>query len=227
MDKSRIHGLSGTSLKLLALIIMTIDHIGMILFPSVRILRIIGRAAFPIFAYMIAEGCRYTRNKGKYTARLALFGLVCQVAYYLVADSIYMCIFVTFTMSAVVIFALDRCRSDKYSTPLFAAAVAASAIVTLLLPQLITGFGVDYGFAGVMLPVLIYIGRNRLEQLALCALGIAAVSLELGGIQWWSFTALLPLACYNGSRGKYPMKNLFYLYYPTHLAVLYGVSQVI
>ncbi len=227
MDKSRIHGLSGTSLKLLALIIMTIDHIGMILFPSVRILRIIGRAAFPIFAYMIAEGCRYTRNKGKYTARLALFGLVCQAAYYLVADSIYMCIFVTFTMSAVVIFALDRCRSDKYSTPLFAAAVAASAIVTLLLPQLITGFGVDYGFAGVMLPVLIYIGRNRLEQLALCALGIAAVSLELGGIQWWSFTALLPLACYNGSRGKYPMKNLFYLYYPIHLSVLYSISLLL
>jgi len=42
---------------------MTVDHLGFILFPSLIILRIIGRIAFPIFAYMIAEGCRYTKNE--------------------------------------------------------------------------------------------------------------------------------------------------------------------
>ena len=56
-------GLTGNQLKLIALVTMTIDHIGMQLFPRVRLLRIIGRLAFPIFAYMIAEGCRYTRNR--------------------------------------------------------------------------------------------------------------------------------------------------------------------
>lgn len=48
--------LSGNQLKIIAMITMLIDHIGVNLFPSVTILRVIGRLSFPIFAYMIAEG---------------------------------------------------------------------------------------------------------------------------------------------------------------------------
>ena len=64
-----IKGLTGNQLKLLALITMTIDHIGMILFPHIPLFRIIGRLSMPIFAYMIAEGCRHTRNRKKYLLR--------------------------------------------------------------------------------------------------------------------------------------------------------------
>ena len=58
-------GLSGTVIKLIALISMTIDHVGVILYPNVMLFRILGRIAMPIFAYMIAEGCVYTKNKAK------------------------------------------------------------------------------------------------------------------------------------------------------------------
>ena len=54
--------LSSSALKLLACGFMLIDHVGVRLFPDVLILRIIGRLAFPIFAFFIAEGCRYTRK---------------------------------------------------------------------------------------------------------------------------------------------------------------------
>ena len=54
--ESMKRGLTGNQLKLIALITMTIDHIGYILLPQYRILRIIGRLAFPIYAYMIAVG---------------------------------------------------------------------------------------------------------------------------------------------------------------------------
>lgn len=57
--------LSGNQLKIIAMITMLIDHIGVNLFPSVTIMRVIGRLSFPIFAYMIAEGCRYTRDRKK------------------------------------------------------------------------------------------------------------------------------------------------------------------
>ena len=57
--------LTGNALKILAALFMTIDHIGVMLFPRVLVLRIIGRLALPIFAFMIAEGCKYTRNKKK------------------------------------------------------------------------------------------------------------------------------------------------------------------
>ena len=59
-------GLSNNQLKILALLTMTVDHIGAYLFPRVMLLRIVGRIAYPIFAYMIGEGCRYTRNPKKY-----------------------------------------------------------------------------------------------------------------------------------------------------------------
>lgn len=46
--------LSGNALKLIAALTMLIDHIGVILLPNVAILRVIGRLAFPIYAFMIA-----------------------------------------------------------------------------------------------------------------------------------------------------------------------------
>ena len=62
--------LSSTVLKLIAAVTMFIDHAGLILFPQYRIFRIIGRLAFPIYAYCIAEGFRYTRNRKKYFLRV-------------------------------------------------------------------------------------------------------------------------------------------------------------
>ena len=77
-QSSSLPGLSGNQLKIIALIAMTIDHIGLQFLPHVTILRIIGRLAFPIFAYMIAEGCLHTRNRRRYgcqfRAKLTYYG---------------------------------------------------------------------------------------------------------------------------------------------------------
>ena len=75
MESTRFPGLTGNQLKLIALITMTIDHVGMMLLPQLRILRAIGRIAFPIFAYMIAEGCRHTRNRKMIEKINALVGV--------------------------------------------------------------------------------------------------------------------------------------------------------
>jgi len=58
--------LTKNQLKILAMVCMTIDHIGAAFFPQAVWLRVIGRLAFPLFSYCIAEGCRYTRNKARY-----------------------------------------------------------------------------------------------------------------------------------------------------------------
>lgn len=63
--------LSGNALRIIAALSMLIDHIGVILFPNVTILRIIGRIAFPIDAFMIAEGCANTKNKLWYLSSLS------------------------------------------------------------------------------------------------------------------------------------------------------------
>ena len=61
----KFKGLTNNQLKIIAMITMLIDHIGIVLFPQIKIFRIIGRFAFPIFAYMLAEGCTNTKNKKK------------------------------------------------------------------------------------------------------------------------------------------------------------------
>ncbi|EQB85895.1 hypothetical protein M918_16975 [Clostridium sp. BL8] len=43
-------------LKVLACVIMLIDHVGAIFFPKLWGLRVIGRLAFPIFSFFISRG---------------------------------------------------------------------------------------------------------------------------------------------------------------------------
>lgn len=73
--------LTGSHLKLIALATMLVDHIGAVLFPQIALLRIIGRVSFPLYAFLAAEGCRYSRDRGRYALRLGLFALVSEIPY--------------------------------------------------------------------------------------------------------------------------------------------------
>ncbi len=68
-------------LKLIAIVTMLIDHIGFFFYPKTMLFRAIGRIAFPIFAYHLAMGYRWTSNKTKYAGRLLLFALITQTPY--------------------------------------------------------------------------------------------------------------------------------------------------
>ena len=81
MEEQNKKGVTGSTLKLIAIITMTIDHVGAVIFPDYQILRIIGRIAFPIFAYCIAVGCIYTKNIGKYALRVLLMAILIQPLY--------------------------------------------------------------------------------------------------------------------------------------------------
>jgi len=230
MNKEKF-GLSGNALKLIAIVIMTIDHIGMQLFPNILMLRIIGRLAFPIFAYMIAEGCTYTKDRRKYLITIAVFAAVCQIVYLVAMQSLYMCILVTFSLSILLIYALDnaRKRNTAQAWMLCVLAFAAVFFIAYIVPEYfkVGDFRIDYDFSGILVPVLIYLGRNRKEKLVFAALALLLLSITHGWIQWYCLLALPLLALYNGRRGKLKMKYLFYFYYPLHLVALYFLSYVI
>lgn len=223
-------GLTGNQLKLIALVTMTIDHIGMMLFPRSALLRIIGRLAFPLFAYMIAEGCQYTRSRKRYLLSMAGLGLLCQIVYWFAMGSVYMCVLVTFSLSILLIYAIDFGRKRgglAWAVPLLAlgGAIFACEILPRLLPG--TDYGIDYGIWGVLLPVFAYLGTSRKDKFALTAAGMILLNRTLGGLQWFSMAALIPLYFYNGTRGKRKLKYLFYIYYPLHLVVLQGLSMIL
>ena len=222
--------LNQNQLKIIALISMTVDHVGMLLFPHVQLFRIIGRLAFPIFAYMIAEGCTYTRNRGKYLAQMVSLALVCQLVYFFAMGSLYMCVLVTFSLSMGLIYAIDLGRSRKglfWAVPI--GMLALVFILTTVLPRLLSGtdYGIDYDFWGVMLPVFAYLGTYKKDKFALFSAGMILLNRSFGGIQWYSIAALLPIYLYDGTRGKKKMKYLFYIYYPAHLVALHFLSQIL
>ncbi len=224
----RFQGVSGNQLKILAMALMTVDHIGMLLFPTALWMRMIGRAAFPIFAYMIAEGCRYTRSRPRYFWTLVIAAVPCQLAYAIAERSAYQCVLVTFACSVLWIHLWDRAVKNRRVADYLMLVSALVGVTLLYILGRIFGqtvhFDVDYGLVGIALPLIIFLGRTRWERLAMTALGLVLLSATYGGVQWWCLTALLPLGFYNGTRGVHRMKYVFYIYYPLHLAALYGIS---
>ena len=223
--------LTNNQLKILALIAMTADHVGLQLLPQYDILRVIGRLAFPIFAYMIAEGCTYTKNRKRYLGTLAAMAALFQIVYFVAMDSVYQGIFVTFTLSVCLIFTIDRAREKKTPSAILLAVLTGLTVLflTTILPELLshTDYAVDYGLWGTLLPVAVYLVPGRVWKLAATAMMLIPLAMEWGGNQWFSLVSLIPLALYSGKRGKYKMKNLFYIYYPAHLVVIWLLDMLL
>ena len=97
--------LSNNIIKIIAVITMVIDHVGVAFYPlflnetTYLAFRGIGRIAMPLFAFLIAEGCRYTKDKKKYFTLIFLLGLVCDIAYFVAMEELYLCILTTFSFS--------------------------------------------------------------------------------------------------------------------------------
>ena len=204
---------------------MTVDHIGVYLFPQATLLRIIGRLAFPLFAYMIAQGCRYTRSRTRYLLTIAALGILCQVVYWVTMGSLYQRVLITFIFSIALIYLLDyaRRRASVFWSLLTALALLLVWFLSEGLVQLLphTDYAIDYGFCGILLPVLIYIAKDQTQALLHTLIGLLILCLVNGGLQWFCLAAIPLLALYNGTRGKTKLKYLFYIYYPIHLVVLH------
>lgn len=228
MESTRFPGLTGNQLKLIALITMTIDHVGMMLLPRLRILRAIGRIAFPIFAYMIAEGCRHTRNRRKYLLSMVSLAAVCQIVYFFAMDSLYMSVLVTFSLSIGLIYLAEYANNGgRFGMAELFAAICGLFFLCYLAHDVLfpkTDFGIEYGLWGVLLPVFAYFGEKKQKTLPYFTGGLSLLNLTWGGIQWFSMAAIPFIALYNGKRGRRKMKYLFYIYYPAHLVVIYLLS---
>lgn len=223
--------LTNNTLKIIAMVSMLIDHVGMEIFPEYKIFRIIGRLAFPIFAYMIAEGCFYTRNRKKYLLMIAGLGIGCQAVYTIVCHSLYINILLTFTLSIITIFAVDNFIGEKNKKSLLymTGAILSVICISLVFPIIFkeNGFDIDYGFSGVLLPVAVYYSRNKTSKIIWVAAILVLMSFMSGEIQFFSLLSIPLLMLYNGERGKLNLKYLFYIFYPAHLVLIYLIDKLL
>ena len=241
--------LSGNTLKLLAALFMLIDHVGLILFDNLEIMRVIGRLAYPIFAFMIAEGCRYTKNKIKYFGLVFGMGTLFQIVYYVFEKSMVMNIFITFSISILIVYALQFFKKklfEKKSISLIVLSflILACAIgVTYFLNKKVV---ISYGFWGCLLPAFASLfhadekdeNQKLLQKIdsiplsvfmtAICIVLIAVSLRKMNMIlQEYAIFAIPLLLLYSGKRGKRKMKYFFYLFFPIHLALLYGIAMLL
>ena len=224
---SKFKGLSGNMLKLMGAAAMLLDHMGLMFFPGNEMFRILGRLAFPIFAFMIAEGAKYTRNRRRYLGQLLALATSCQAVYFLVDGSLYLSVLFTFSLSLGMIFALQNWKRQPstVSFVLFLASVGATWALNRI-------FTIDYGFFGCTVPVFAALPHgtkfDRKEISTAClGLGLLLLAWDIGAWQIWSLAALPLLLLYSGQRGKYRMKYFFYIFYPAHLALLQVLAWMV
>ena len=240
--------MSSFVLKIIAAVSMFIDHTGLLLFPKYPIFRIIGRLAFPIYAYCIAEGFRYTHSRMRYFLRIFGLGLICQIVYTIADHELYLGVLITFSFSIIVMAAMECVKSavrgeksalagmterltghelSNQADRMLSTTVCCTIIILLFL--LTTRVTVDYGFFGIMLPVCANLFEEKGQRLVMFSACLLALCIDVTpsfAVQYWSLLTIPLIAAYNGEPGKYRMKYFFYIFYPAHLVLLYGISML-
>lgn len=239
---NKSYGLNTFNLKLIALIIMTIDHIGLVFgittythngnlkyklseafnIETYYILRSIGRLSFPIFCFLLAVGYLHTKNIYKYMLRLLIFGAISQVPFCLaIKNTNYFAnfnVYATLLLGLIAIYFYDKIPKifihSSVATLLSIGLVIAIAGVAEVI-------NTDYGAYGILLIWLMFLlisPESFLYGRFLFIVIIAAVltyTLTFTN-ELIGLLAFIPIYFYNGERG-YKTKYAFYAYYPAHL----------
>ena len=227
MQRYRV--LNGFHLKLIAACTMFIDHMGYTLFPGVMWLRCIGRVAFPIFCFLIAEGCVHTHDRKKYAHRLLVFAVLSEIPFNLMTGRAVwnpydQNVLWTLLLGAAVCWLMDGALKRR-TAPAFVLTGAAMVAAFWLLEVFCT----DYGGWGMLLVAMFYGVRRapygQAAKMAAQAVGLAFFCIGVMGgvtIELWALTALVPIWLYNGQRGfsHKAVQYGFYAFYPLHILIL-------
>jgi hypothetical protein len=204
-------------LRIIALIAMAIDHIGLVFFPDYFIFRIIGRLAFPLFAFGIAQGYLYTKNLSKYLQRILLLALISQPIFYLLINQENLNICFTLTLGLSVIYLYDK--GKHWWVKVF------GIILILFLGEWLQ---VEYGAYGILLILCLYVFKNNILLILFGSLLMFAQAL-LNYSQILNLFAIIPLFLVYYIKDKRIKMNRWvqYLFYPVHLLIIYIVFQLI
>ena len=240
-------------LKIIAVTTMFIDHIAAIIgldyFSTLQldwlyiVMRSIGRISFPIFAFFVAEGWQHTKNKTKYFLYILIFAIISQPIYYFALNEqlFELNILFTFCISILLFVIVDNIKQYKSLTFIYICSIFAILMVVFMLDAM--GITISYGVYGVLLPLIFYILYNsNVPYHKLILWIIVAIAMILHWLifylvnptcdilSFYTLFALLSipvLLLYNRQKGKYSLKWFFYIFYPTHLLIIWLFSLII
>ncbi len=216
--------LSQEGLKLIACVTMLIDHVGAVFFPQNLWLRVIGRLAFPIYCFLLAEGARHTRNPVKYALRLFVGLLLAEIPFDL---ALYGQIsFAHQSVMFTLLLAFFMAQAMK-KLPLW-----GKLLVVIPFYFAAELLHTDYGGLGIVMAAVFIIGRELPEPMVIQTAGLAITNLawfSTSFIQPAAVAAMVPIALYSGKKATRSklLQWAFYLFYPAHLLVLWILSTVL
>lgn len=238
--------LTSAALHILAMALMLCNHLWVTLIPGNDWMDWVGRLAFPIFAFLLAEGCRHTRDMKKYILRMLVFALISEIPFNLVAGGsifypVHQNVLWSFLIALVTIHWNEKGKASgklwKRLMALFAMVVVGPLVALFTM--------VDYYHAGVFMVLLFYLFPKpvwwcRLAQLVLLWLinreilgGVGSEFILLGQRvfltrQSLAVLALIPIWLYRGKQGcqSKGFRYFCYSFYPAHLLVL-GLLRLI
>lgn len=224
-------GLSQETLKIIACVTMLLDHIGAVVVPSLG-LRVIGRMAFPIYCFLLAEGACYTRSRKKYGLRLLIGLLLSEIPFDFLFFGewtfAHQSVMVTLLLGFLYAVSMNYLPVTGYRILLiFPFAMAAELL------------NCDYGGWGVAMIAMFVVTRESRYKWLLQIFWLAMLSVMIGGmaiaigpvripIQLFSLAALVPIWLYDGRKitDNIWIRQGFYLFYPVHLTLLYLIVRL-
>lgn len=245
----KVGGISGSTLKIIALVTMFIDHIGAVVlepylskgFESYSttgredlfeflcqidmVLRGIGRLAFPIFCFLLVEGFLYTKNRRKYLIRLGIFALISEIPFDIAFNQSILefssqNVFFTLFFGLCTIIAVDAfLHLEKLQISESVRMILAAGAVAGGM-YLAYFCSTDYNYKGVVAIVVMYFLRqNKTAEMFGGCLTLTYFVLN----EAYAFIDVIFVSLYNGKRGL-KLKYVFYAFYPCHLLLLHGIG---
>ena len=230
LDKLRIF--SGAQLKYIAFLSMLADHVNKaLIYPFLSgegILQrisdafdILGRIAFPLFAFFLVEGFFKTGNRKKYLASLLIFGIISEIPFDMALSGVFFelnsnNIMFTLALMLITIWTIDILKEKMQNMSKYTWYPVSFVIVGIMcIISMVTGL--DYEYHAIMIGYLFYIFYNK--RVFAIFLGYLAIFKEV-----WSLLGFSLIRTYNGKRGK--QNKLFnYCFYPGHLLIL-GILRI-
>ena len=243
IDKAKkIQFLNSNTLRLVAVLLMVSDHIWATAMSFGNWMTYIGRMAFPIFAFQIAEGFVHTKNFKKYALRLLAFAVISEIPFNLFYSSrwfnpYHQNVMFTLLLGLLAIKVIDNLKKDISPKNI------GKSLLWLALIALGGTLGfVDYGFLGVLTVVMFYLCRGYRFTPILQLIGTILINIVFfeGQVvifdvfgktveipsQGFAVFSLIPIWLYNGKKGKSSkvLQYGFYAFYPVHMLILYLIK---
>lgn len=210
--------LSGSALKVIAVLSMVIDHCALYFMevgtPLYEAMRCLGRIAFPVFSFLIAEGYAYSKDRTWYFIKLLGFAFISEMQWYLLngADGTHNVMF-TLALGVLAIGVFDKLKEHK----------PFCICMILIVMACAHRIGSDYEWRGILMIVIFYMLRSD----RFCQILLTFPLMMHYGIMG-SFLACAALFLYDGTRGfakGWIAKLGFYLFYPVHLYIMFLISK--